>query len=133
MNMRIYINILFVLLIAGIVFPCSCLEPSPPWKAYEEADVILAGTVTSKVLDASGYYFEVSLQTIDVWKGDVLGEIIVLTEANSAACGYEFQINNDYLKLDLNEENLSFVYELSKVLKINEKSFLRSLKSFLDK
>ena len=40
------------------------------------------------------------------------------------------KINNDYLKLDLNEENLSFVYELSKVLKINEKSFLRSLKSF---
>ena len=97
MNMRIYINILFVLLIAGIVFPCSCLEPSPPEEAYEEADVVLSGTVTSKVLDASGYYFEVSLQTIDVWKGDVLGEIIVLTEANSAACGYEFQINNDYL------------------------------------
>ena len=40
------------------------------------------------------------------------------------------KINNDYLNSEANEENMSFVYALSKILKINEKSFINSLKSF---
>ena len=40
------------------------------------------------------------------------------------------KIQNDYLKSEVNEENMSFVYNLSKVLKINEKSLINSLKSF---
>ena len=39
-------------------------------------------------------------------------------------------IKNDYLNSKANRENMSFVYALSKVLKINEKSFIKSLKSF---
>ena len=40
------------------------------------------------------------------------------------------KIKNDYLNSEVNEENLSFVYDLSKILKINEKSLIKSLKSF---
>jgi len=40
------------------------------------------------------------------------------------------RIKNNYLNSKANEENISFVFALSKVLKISEKSFLRSLKSF---
>ena len=40
------------------------------------------------------------------------------------------KIENDYLNLEVNEENMSFVYALSKTLKIKEKSFIKSLKSF---
>jgi len=40
------------------------------------------------------------------------------------------KIKNNYLNSDPNEENMSFVYDLSKVLKINEKSLINSLKSF---
>ena len=40
------------------------------------------------------------------------------------------KIKNDYLNSEVNEENLSFVYDLSKILKINEKSLINSLKSF---
>ena len=40
------------------------------------------------------------------------------------------RIKNNYLNSQANEENISFVFALSKVLKISEKSFLRSLKSF---
>jgi len=40
------------------------------------------------------------------------------------------KIKNDYLNSEANEENMSFVYDLSKVLKINEKSLINSLKSF---
>ena len=40
------------------------------------------------------------------------------------------KVQNDYLNLEVNEENMSFVYALSKILKIKEKSFIKSLKSF---
>ena len=39
-------------------------------------------------------------------------------------------IQNDYLNSEANKENMSFVYALSKVFKIDKKSFIRSLKSF---
>ena len=35
-------------------------------------------------------------------------------------------IKNFYLKLNINDENMSFVYEFSKILKISEKSFFES-------
>jgi len=95
--MKMRLNILFILLLIGFAYPCSCQEPPPPEEAYEEADVVLSGKVINMNLDDSGYYFEVSIQTIDVWKGDVLDEIIILTETSSDACGYNFQINNEYL------------------------------------
>ena len=40
------------------------------------------------------------------------------------------KIENDYLKLNINNENMSFVYTFSKLLKIKEKSFINSMKSF---
>ena len=41
------------------------------------------------------------------------------------------KINNEYLKSFANNENISFVYTLSKLLKINKISFLKSMKSFV--
>lgn len=40
------------------------------------------------------------------------------------------RIKNDYLNSKANEENMSFVYALSKILKISEKSLINSLRSF---
>ena len=40
------------------------------------------------------------------------------------------KIKNDYLTSNINEENMSFVYTISKLLKIREKSFLKAMKSF---
>ena len=40
------------------------------------------------------------------------------------------KIKNDYLTSGINEENMSFVYTISKLLKIKEKSFLKAMKSF---
>ena len=39
-------------------------------------------------------------------------------------------IKNNYLTSNINEENMSFVYTLSKLLKISEKSFFKAMKSF---
>ena len=40
------------------------------------------------------------------------------------------KIDNKYLKSKANDENMSFVYKLSKILKIKNKSFLKSFKEF---
>ena len=40
------------------------------------------------------------------------------------------KIKNDYLTSNINEENMSFVYTLSKLLKISEKSFFKAMESF---
>ena len=40
------------------------------------------------------------------------------------------KIKNDYLNLNINEENMSYVFTLSKLLKISEKSFFKTMKSF---
>ena len=40
------------------------------------------------------------------------------------------KIKNDYLTSNINEENMSFVYTLSRLLKISEKSFFKAMKSF---
>ena len=40
------------------------------------------------------------------------------------------KIKNSYLKLDINDENMSHVLELSKLLKINNKSFIQSFNTF---
>ena len=40
------------------------------------------------------------------------------------------KLNNSYLKMEINDENMSFVFNLSKILKIKEKSFLKTLNSF---
>ena len=95
--MELRLNILFISLLIGFAFPCSCLEPPPPEEAYEEADAVFSGQVTNIVVDESGYYHEVTFQIIDVWKGEDSEEITVLTETYSDACGYNFQINNEYL------------------------------------
>ena len=95
--MELRLNILFISLLIGFAFPCSCLEPPPPAEAYEEADAVFSGQVTNIVVDESGYYHEVTFQIIDVWKGEDSEEMTVLTETYSDACGYNFQINNEYL------------------------------------
>ena len=40
------------------------------------------------------------------------------------------KIKNDYLTSNLNDENMSFVYTFSKLINIEEKSFIKSMKSF---
>ena len=40
------------------------------------------------------------------------------------------KIKNDYLNSKVNDENMSFIFTLSKIFKIKEKSFINAMKSF---
>ena len=42
----------------------------------------------------------------------------------------KLKIDNHYLKSNINDENMSFVYSFSKLLKIKDKLFINSMKSF---
>ena len=42
----------------------------------------------------------------------------------------KFLMKNSYLRLDINDENMSFVFALSKLLKISKKSFFSALNTF---
>ncbi len=42
----------------------------------------------------------------------------------------KYKIKNDYLKLKINDENMSFVFSFAKLLKIKEKNFVTAMKSF---
>ena len=42
----------------------------------------------------------------------------------------KLKIKNDYLTSNLNDENMSFVYTFSKLINIEEKSFIKSMESF---
>ena len=41
------------------------------------------------------------------------------------------KFKNNYLKLNMNDQNMSFVYELTRLLKISKKSFLNSVNTFV--
>jgi len=95
--MKFFRQIIITIIIFGYLYPCTCLVPPPPEEEYMDADVVFSGEVSNIVVDESGYYHEVSFEIIDVWKGEYLEEITLLTEIYSDTCGYEFQADHEYL------------------------------------
>ena len=61
-------------------------------------------------------------------KNKYLSKLITLK--SSSYKKIKIRIKNSYLKLKINDENMNFVYTLSKLLKINEKSFIRAMNTF---
>ncbi len=61
-------------------------------------------------------------------KKNFLGKLITPSQKNFEKI--RFKIKNPYLKLAINNENMSFIFALSKLLKIEEKLFFNSLNSF---
>ncbi len=57
-----------------------------------------------------------------------LGKLIIPNLNNYKKIKRKFK--NPYLKSNINDENMSNVFELSKILKINKRSFVKSLNSF---
>ncbi|HEX8681188.1 MAG TPA: hypothetical protein VF707_02670 [Ardenticatenaceae bacterium] len=98
-----------VMLLATVIaqpqaaFACSCMMPSPPEEALEQAAVVFAGQlVEAEAAPAGGmvstadlipYTFEVS----QVWKGEVHSTITIGSAMSSASCGYEFAVGEEYI------------------------------------
>jgi len=57
-----------------------------------------------------------------------LSKLIIPSQKNYQKIKYK--IKNQYLQLSINNENMSFVYTFSKLININEKNFIKTIKSF---
>ena len=91
----LYSNITVILV--NLVFPCDCAPPPSPEDAYNMADVVFSGEVTNIIEDWNNLFKEVSIDVYDVWKGSIDNQIIILTGIDDGICGYNFQINEEYL------------------------------------
>jgi len=61
-------------------------------------------------------------------KKNYLSKLIIPSFKNYKKLKYKIQ--NDYLTSNINDENMSFIYTFSRLLKIREKSFIRTMKTF---
>ena len=64
-----------------------------------------------------------------VKKRDFVSRLVIPKEKNYKKIKYK--IKNHYLKLSINDENMSFVYAFSKLLKISNKNFIAAINSFV--
>lgn len=88
-------------LAAGLLTPprraiaCSCLPPPPPAEALEAADGVVRGAVVALAADEQG--ISATLRVRTVWKGPTGRRLSFRTAADSAACGYPFQLGDDVI------------------------------------
>lgn len=93
------------LLAASGVLACSCMAyPEDPetavQQAWPQADAIVSGTVVSSstVKEAEGVeQVEVVLEVRRRWKGPAGQQLKVRTATSSAACGYNFEQQTQYI------------------------------------
>ena len=64
-----------------------------------------------------------------VKKRDFISRLVFPKEKNYKKIKYK--VKNHYLKLSINDENMSFVYAFSKLLKISNKNFIAAINSFV--
>ena len=92
--------ILFGLLVAlGVESggACSCTEYPTFSRAVIESDAVFSGTVSHiEVIDGE-FLKQVTLVLHDCWKGELADTLLVATELSEAACGYPFELDEDYL------------------------------------
>jgi len=62
-------------------------------------------------------------------KRNFISKLIIPNEKNYK--NLKYKIKNHYLKLGINDENVSFAYTFSKLLKISEKNFITAINSFV--
>lgn len=77
---------------------CTCLPPPPPAQAFAEADAVFMGKVIAFELtgDASSPRLA-KFAVTKIWKGERGAVNEILTPNNSAACGYDFLVGENYV------------------------------------
>ena len=62
-------------------------------------------------------------------RSNFLSKLIIPNEKNYSKIKYK--IKNEYLKSNINNENMNFVYTFSKILKISKRDFITAINSFV--
>jgi hypothetical protein len=75
---------------------CSCLPPPAPKVALEKAAAVFVGKVIT-IEEKDGRRKEVKILVSKFWKGVTGDSVVVTTAIVSAACGFPFEMNKEYL------------------------------------
>jgi hypothetical protein len=83
---------------------CSCAAPATPADALARSSAAFAGRVVdidkpfldSLGLTTSGLHY-VTFEVVRSWKGAISGTVAVRTRLSGEACGYRFEIGQEYL------------------------------------
>ena len=78
---------------------CSCIRPAAPRVELERAALVFVGTVTevTQPEDDPAVDKTVSFEPSSILKGPAPSPLVLTTAGNSAACGYGFEVGNEYL------------------------------------
>jgi len=97
-----------IITFVALGWTCSCIELLEPPDAFDEADLVFSGKVIDVVADNSGYFFEVTFEVIESWKGPTSSYTVIFTETESSMCGYNFQDGYNYLVYAYLNSNQNF-------------------------
>lgn len=96
------IIVLFAIFILSItsVIACSCIAPGSPPEEREKAAAVFQGRVIElddNRFSSTNPTTKVKFQVTKVWKGGIGTEHIIETSTSSAACGYNFELGEEYI------------------------------------
>jgi len=75
---------------------CSCTGPGTPLEELAQRDAVFSGRVLF-ITPVDDYDIDASILVYSVWKGTPAGVITVRTSAESAMCGFFFEVGSEYL------------------------------------
>jgi hypothetical protein len=112
---KIYmVSLLLMLVLAAIpsqqAYACSCIPPAPPLESMANSDAVFSGKVMRIDSDEapimnSADPVKVVFNVSRVWKGPEEGAIALSTARESASCGYNFVVGEEYLVYAYNSES----------------------------
>jgi hypothetical protein len=91
-------------------YACSCIPPSPPLESMASSDAVFSGKVLrideeKAPIISSADPVKVVFEVSRVWKGPEEGAIALSTARDSASCGYDFVVGEEYLVYAYNSES----------------------------
>jgi Tissue inhibitor of metalloproteinase len=119
MNRKVSISMLLILLISFLMllipatptYACSCASLPPADENLARKTAVFAGKVVSiknanfSIFKSSADPVQVTLEVSEVWKGPAQQKIVITTAESSASCGYNFDLNSEYLVYAHGENN----------------------------
>lgn len=110
--MKIIRLVVSIAILSGFVFTlfpastnaCSCMQNGPVKAELSRSDAVFSGKVVKiidqnkfSIIKSSADPMAVTIEIDRTWKGINQTEVVVHTERESASCGFEFLLNQDYL------------------------------------
>ncbi|WP_342598344.1 hypothetical protein MHB48_12260 [Psychrobacillus sp. FSL H8-0483] len=85
-------------------FACSCMQPDTAQAELDRSAAVFSGKVVDMVdvnknnsIQSSADPIAVLFEVKETWKGLDQTQVIIYTERDSASCGYEFTLDQQYL------------------------------------